>query len=138
MKESSLGTQNKASPSARGATLAILIRAAPILGLGILGVLIGYQLGGLIAGSLRVYLQIAFLALLFALIILDSEPGWNLVFFVGFGLAAGMVLLWSGAETKEIKSWALYLVLLITSLTGGASIRGAGGQEAKLLVIWRR
>lgn len=108
---------------------------APLLGLGVLVLIIGYQLGGLIAPPARVYLQIIFLALLFALIILDSEPGWNLVLYICFSVAAGMILLWSGAEVKTLKSWALFLILLITSLAGGAAIKGAYGQAARILTL---
>jgi hypothetical protein len=46
-----------------------------------------------------------------------------------------MILLWSGAEVMMIKSWALYLSLLVISLVGGALIRDYSGQVARLLIL---
>ena len=76
----------------------MLVRVTPFLGLGLLAAVLGYQLAGLIPVTARVYIQIAFLGLLFSLIILDKEPGWNVVLFICFGIAAGMMLFHSVSD----------------------------------------
>ena len=85
--------------------------------------------------STRVYGQVIFLVLLVALIILDTEPGWNIVLYLCFGTAAGMILLWSGAEIVMMNSWALYISLLAASLVGGALIKDHSGQVTRLLFL---
>ena len=133
MKEFYLETQNKISPNDKKDLLVMLIRVAPFLGLGLIGVIIGYQLADLVPAAARVYLQIVFLGLIFSMIILDKEPGWNLVLLICFGLTAGMMLIWSGGNLLQLKSWVVFLILFVISLAGGVLMKGAGGRVAGVL-----
>lgn len=135
MKEFSLGTQNKTYPNDRAALLVMLVRVAPILGLGLLALIIGYQLASLVPVAGRIYLQVVFLGLLFGMVILDTEPGWNMVLFISFGLVAGMVILWSGANMSQLRTWILFSFLFLISITGGAFLKSDTERAAGLLFI---
>ncbi len=102
----------------------MLVRVVPFLGMGLLAGMFGYNLAGLVPASGRVYLQIAFLTLLFSLLILDREPVWNIVLYICFGITAGMVLSWTGGGLFRLRSWVLFWGLLIISLIGGAYSKG--------------
>lgn len=133
MKESSLAEQNKVFPRDKEALLVTLIQVAPFLGLGMLASIFGYQLVQIIPQAAGIYIQVAFLVLLFAMIILDTEPGWNMVLFLAFGVAAGMILHRSGAEISQIKTWILFSILLLISLTGGLLLKRDAGRAAGIL-----
>jgi len=98
-----------------------------------LAAVLGYHLANLIPLAARIYLVLVFLGLLFGMIILDTEPGWNVVLFLGFALAAGVVINWSGAEITQIKTWILFSVLVIVSLVGGWFLKGKFGRAARVL-----
>jgi len=110
-----------------------LIRLTPFLGAGILAAILGYRLANLIPIAGRIYLILVFLGLLFGMIILDTEPGWNVVLFLGFALAAGIVINWSGAEITRIKTWIVFSGLLIISLVGGWYLKSKFGRAASVL-----
>ena len=113
----------------------MLIRIAPFMGLGLLAAILGYHLAELVPVAARIYLQIVFLGLIFSMIILDKEPGWNVVLFICFGISAGMVLFHSGSDLTHLKSWVLFVILLVISLVGGALIRGSGSRAAGVLFL---
>jgi hypothetical protein len=111
----------------------MLIRVTPFLGMGLLALIFGYQLAELVPVTARVYLQIVFLGLIFSMIILDKEPGWNLVLLICFGATAGMMLFWSGGNLLQLKSWAVLSISLMISLAGGIFMKGSGKRVAGLL-----
>ncbi len=113
--------------------LVILVQVVPFLVLGMLASALGYQLGNLIPPSAGIYIQVAFLALLLAMVILDTEPGWNIVLFLAFGVAAGMMLHRSSAEISQIKTWIMFSILLLISLTGGLFLKRDAGRAAGFL-----
>lgn len=133
MKEFYLGTQNKISRNDNKDLLVMLVRVAPFLGLGLMTAILGYQLADLVPVTARIYLQIVFLGLIISMINLDEEPGWNLVLLISFGIAAGMMLLWSGDGLLRLKSRIIFSVLFIISLIGGVFIQGSGGLAARIL-----
>lgn len=135
MKEFSLARQNKASPRDNEAFLVIGVQVAPFLGLGVLASVLGYQLVYLIPNNAGILFQFAFLALLFGMVLLDTEPGWNMVLFLTFGLAAGMMIHWSGAEISQVKIWVLFLILVLISITGGFYMKRETGPEAGILFL---
>ena len=135
MRGFSLGTQNKTFLSDNKDLLVMLVRVAPYLGLGLISGIFGYQLGGLIPATARIYIQIAFLGSLFVLIILDKEPGWNVVLFICFGIAAGMILFHSVSDLTRVWSWILFIMLLLVSLFGGSRVNGVQGRAAGILFI---
>jgi len=67
------------------------------------------------------------------MVILDTEPGWNVVLFLGFAVVAGMLLNWSGAEYSRWNSWTLFSILILISLVGGSLLNGRFGRSAKVL-----
>lgn len=133
MKEFYLGPQNKISRNDNDDLLVMLVRVAPFLGMGLLAAILGYQLAELVPVTARIYLQIVFLGLIFSMVILDEEPGWNLVLLICFGIAAGMMLLWSGDGLLRLKSRIIFSVLFIISLVGGVFMQGSGGRAARML-----
>ena len=132
-KEFYLGSQNKASPNGKPGLLVLLIRLIPLLGLGILAAILGYNLANMIPAAWRVYLGLVFLGLLLSMVILDTEPGWNIVLFLGFAAVAGMYLYWSGAEYSRWKPWILFSSLVLISLVGGSVLNERFGRAAKVL-----
>jgi ABC-type multidrug transport system permease subunit len=135
MRGSCLAKQNKVSPSDKEALLLLLIQAAPFLGLGLLATILGYQLVNTIPVAARTYIQVAFLAFLFAMVILDKEPGWNMALFLAFGMAAGMMLHWSSADLSQLKTWILFSTLLLFSITGGLFLKRETERAAGILFI---
>ena len=133
MKEFSLARQNKAFPRDIEAFLVKGVQVAPFLGLGILTSVLGYQLVSLIPNNAGIFFQVAFLALLFGMVILDTEPGWNIVLFLTFGLVSGMMIHWSGAEISQLRIWILFLILVLISITGGFYLKRETGPEAGIL-----
>lgn len=111
------------------------VQVAPFLGLGLLASFLGYQLVNIILPVAGNYIQIAFLALLFAMVILDTEPGWNLVMFLAFGVVAGMILNWSSSEISQLKTWILFSILLLISITGGLFLKRDSGRAARVLFL---
>lgn len=111
------------------------VQIAPILGLGVLASIFGYQLVFLIPNEARIFFQVAFLALLIGMVILDTEPGWNMVLFLTFGLVAGMMIHWSGAEISQLRSWVLFSILLLISIAGGFLIVKDTGSAAGILFL---
>lgn len=104
----------------------MLLMIAPYLGLGLLAAILGSYLAEFVLVAARAYLQFVFLGLFFSMIILDKEPGWNLVILICFGITAGMMLFWSGGNFLQLKSWVVFSILFIISLTGGYFMNGAG------------
>jgi len=98
----------------------LLIRVAPILGLGTAAAILGYHLASFIPVVDGIYLVLLFLGLFLSMIILNTEPGWNMVFFLGFALAAGTLLYWFGANIKQSYTWILLIILLVISFFGGS------------------
>ena len=97
------------------------------MGAGLIAALIGYNSSGLIPFSGRIYLFAIFLVLLLCLIILDTEPGWNLVLFLAVALCAGILLAWSGAVMDQLATWITFgLLLIMIVLAGGLLRRGVG------------
>jgi len=66
---------------------------------------------------------------------MDAEPGWNMVFFLAFSLAAGMILRWSGADLTRLRTWIYFISLFLCSLIGGILIKRDTGQAAGVLFI---
>jgi hypothetical protein len=120
MKEDYLALPDKASPSDKLGFYVLILRLAPYLGLGVLGVVIGYNFANLIPLPGGMFLFVIFIAFLVGMTILDAEPGWNLVLFLGFSLVGGTVLYWSPLTVIQNKTWVLFLVLILVSLLGGA------------------
>jgi len=135
MKEPYLAKQNKVFHRDKEALLVLLIQVAPFLGLGLLASILGYNLVNMIPPAARTYIQVAFLALLFAMVILDTEPGWNMVLFLAFGVTAGMMLHWSSADISQLKTWILFSALLLISITGGLFLKKETGPAARILFI---
>ena len=135
MKEPYLAKQNKVFHRDKEALLVLLIQVAPFLGLGLLASILGYHLVNMIPPAARTYIQVAFLALLFAMVILDTEPGWNMVLFLAFGVTAGMMLHWSSADISQLKTWILFSALLLISITGGLFLKKETGPAAGILFI---
>ena len=94
----------------------LLIRVVPILGLGTAAAILGYHLASFIPVVGGIYLVLLFLGLFLSMTILNTEPGWNMVFFLGFALAAGTLLYWFGANIKQSYTW----ILLVISFIGGS------------------
>lgn len=97
----------------------MLIRLSPLLGLGIGAVILGYHLADWIPGIGSFYQLIIILGLFLGMIILGSEPGWNVTLYLGFALAGGVLLFWSGALVNQLKTCILFSGLLLISLAGG-------------------
>ena len=57
------------------------------------------------------------------MIILDTEPGWNLVLYLAVAFCAGILLVWSGAKIGQITTWITFLGLLLLILVLGALTR---------------
>ena len=53
------------------------------------------------------------------MIILDTEPGWNLVLYLVVAFCAGILLAWSGAKIGQITTWITFLGLLLLILVLG-------------------
>ena len=100
--------------------LVMLIRVAPLLGAGVLAAFLGYHLTDRVLAISEIYQWLILLGLFIGLIILDKEPGWNVVLYLGFALVAGALFCRSGALTGQVKSWVLFSALFLISLTGGA------------------
>lgn len=130
-----MANQNKVFPRNKEALLVLLIQAAPFLGLGLLATILGYQLVNTIPLAARTYIQVAFLAFLFAMVILDTEPGWNMALFLAFGMAAGMMLHWSSADLSQLRTWILFSTWLLISITGGIFLKRETELEAGILFI---
>ena len=113
----------------------MLVRVAPILGLGLVATIVGYQLSIFLPFTAKIYLQGAFLVLLISMVIMDTEPGWNVVLFLGFGLVAGINLRWSGADLTRLRTWIFFLSLFLCSLTGGALLKRDTGRAAGILFL---
>ncbi len=111
----------------------MLVRVAPIMGLGLLALILGYQLARLVPVAGRIYLQAVFLGLLFGMVILDTEPGWNMVLFLGFSVAAGIMLHWSEAKISQPRIWILFSLLVLISITGGVFLKRDPEWAARLL-----
>ncbi|MCK4490278.1 MAG: hypothetical protein KAU23_08470 [Anaerolineales bacterium] len=111
----------------------MLIRLTPLLGLGVAAVILGYRLADWIPGIGSFYQLVIFLGLLLGMIILGTEPGWNVTLYLGFALAAGVLLFWSGALVNQLKTWILFSVLFLISLAGGAFSSRITGRAAALL-----
>jgi len=111
----------------------VLIRLTPLLGLGVAAVILGYRLADWIPGIGNFYQLVIFLGLLSGMIILGTEPGWNVMLYLGFALAGGALLFWSGALVGQLKTWILFSVLILISLAGGAFSRGSKGRAAAVL-----
>jgi hypothetical protein len=111
----------------------LLIRLAPLLGLGICAAVIGFNLADLIPPGGRIYLVIVLLALLLSLVILDTEPGWNLILFLSFAGAAGALLFWSGAAFTRWNTWVLFLSLIVISILGGTFLGARFGRAGRFL-----
>ena len=111
----------------------MLIRLAPLLGLGIGAVILGYHLADWIPGIGSFYQLIIILGLFLGMIILGTEPGWNVTLYLGFALAGGVLLFWSGALVNQLKTWILFSVLFLISLAGGAFSSRSTGRAAAVL-----
>lgn len=98
----------------------MLIRVAPILGSGTAAAILGYQLANFIPVIGGIYPVLLFLGLFLSMIILDTEPVWNMVLFLGFALAAGTLLYWSEANINRSNTWILCIILLLISFIGGS------------------
>ena len=135
MKEFSLAEQNRAYLRDIAALLVMLVQVVPYLGLGMLASIFGYQLVHIIPPGAGIYIQVTFLVLLFAMVILDTEPGWNMVLFLAFGMAAGMMLYWLNVDLSQLKTWIFFWVLLLISLTGGYFLKRETGSAAGILFM---
>ena len=114
----------------------MLIRLIPLLGLGIGAVILGYHLADWIPEIGSFYQLVIILGLLLGMIILGTEPGWNVTLYLGFALAGGVLLFWSAALVNQLKTWILFSVLFLISLAGGAfSSRSTGRAVAVLFPI---
>jgi len=113
--------QNKAFPNDNRHLLTTLLRTVPLLGGGAAALVIGYRLAALIPPELRIYLMILFLGCLIGIIILEKEPGWNVVLFLAFTVSAGLPLYWSGVTLSLPKAWILFVILVLISLAGSIS-----------------
>lgn len=133
MKESCLETQNRAFPSDNPSLLVVLIRLIPLLGMGVAAVILGYRLANWIPEIGWIFQLIILMGLLLGMIILDTEPGWNVTLYLGFALAGGMLLFWSGAFVSQLKTWILFSVLFLISLAGGAFSRGSTGRATAVM-----
>ncbi len=111
----------------------MLIRLIPLLGLGIGAVILGYRLADWIPGIGSFYQLVIILGLLLGMIILGTEPGWNVTLYLGFALAGGVLLFWSGALVTQLKTWILFSVLFLISLAGGAFSRGSTGRATAVM-----
>ncbi len=111
----------------------MLIRLIPLLGLGMGAVILGYRLANWIPGIGSFYQLGIILGLLLGMIILGTEPGWNVALYLGFALAGGVLLFWSGALVNQLKTWILFSVLFLISLAGGAFSRGITGRAVAVL-----
>jgi len=103
------------------------------MGLGIGAVILGYRLADWIPGIGSFYQLVIILGLLLGMIILGNEPGWNVILYLGFALAGGVLLFWSGALVNQLKTWILFSVLFLISLAGGTFSRGSTGRAAAVL-----
>jgi len=101
--------------------------------LGIGAVIFGYRLADWIPGIGSLYQIIILLGLFLGMIILGTEPGWNVTLYLGFALAGGVLLFWSGALVNQLKTWILFSVLLLISLAGGAFSSRSTGRAAAVL-----
>jgi len=81
----------------------------------------------------RGYLLLVFFGLLLSMIILDTEPGWNLVIFLGFALVAGMLLYRSEVLVPQFKSWMIFSILCLISIAGAAYSRSRIRRAAGIL-----
>ncbi|MCJ7717024.1 MAG: hypothetical protein MUO54_10975 [Anaerolineales bacterium] len=126
-------TQNRAFPNDRSGILAMLVRVVPLLGLGTIFTIVGYRLASIFQMTNSIYILFVFLVLLVSMMILDKEPGWNVVLFLGFALAAGVILLWSSAEITQPKTWILFSILVLVSLAGGLFLSKRIGLAATVL-----
>jgi len=111
------------------------IQVVPFLGLGMLASIFGYQLIYLIPNDTGIFLQVAFLALLFGMVILDTEPGWNMILFLAFGLAAGMMIRRSGADISQLRTWVLFSIVMLISITGGFFSKRDTGPAVGILFL---
>ncbi len=132
-KEFYLEQQNRAFPSGKPELLVLLIRLAPFLGLGIIAAVLGYNLADLIPVAGRIYLVAVLLGVLMSMVILDTEPGWNVVQFLCFAVAAGMLVHWSGAETTRFSSLILFSVLILITIAGGTFLGSRFGRVVRFL-----
>ena len=87
------------------------MRLLPSLGSAAVGAVLGYQFLFLVPRQARTYLLISTLILFLSLIILDREPGWNIVLLLGFSITAGSLLNLCGVDPSSWLTWLLFLVL---------------------------
>jgi hypothetical protein len=118
-----LEPHDRASPRGKSGLGVFLIRIAPLLGLGVIAALLGYKLAIFIPATGRIYLFVGFLVLLMSMMILDTEPGWNVGFFLVFAMTAGALLYWSGSGTRQVYTWFLFIFLVLISLIGALYLR---------------
>lgn len=89
----------------------------PILGSAAAGTALGYQVLSLIPAQARDFLLAPFLVLFLILIVLEREPGWNLVLLLVFSISAGSLLNWSNVDVTSWLTWFLFLFLCTGGLT---------------------
>ena len=111
------------------------VQVAPFLGMGVLVLILGYQLVNLIRFDAGIFFQVVFLALLFGMVILDTEPGWNMILFLAFGLAAGMMIRRSGADISQLRTWVLFSIVVLISISGGFFLNRGTGLAAGILYL---
>ncbi len=99
------------------------MRLLPSLGSAAVGTVLGYQFLSLIPLQASTFLLISTLILFLSLIILDREPGWNLVLLLGFSINAGSLLNWSGLDPSSWLTWLLFLVLCGAALVMATRLR---------------
>ena len=113
-----------------------MIETAPYLGTGIVAAILGYQFAEVVPEVARVYLQISFLGLMFSMIILDKEPGWNLVLLICFGIGAGMTIAWSDSKLLRENSWIVIFILVAISFVGGALMKNAEKRRGVIFSVF--
>ncbi len=104
-----------------------------MVGAGIIAGVVGYNLAENFPINGRLYLQIFFLALIVSMMILDTEPGWNIVLSLGFAVTAGALLSWSSVDIIQIKTWILFISLVLISIIGGEYLSKGIGRAAGIL-----
>ena len=99
------------------------MRLLPSLGSAAIGAVLGYQVLFWIPIQARTYLLISTLILFLSLIILDREPGWNLLLLLGFSINAGSLLNLCGVDPSGWAIWLLILVLCGAALVMATRLR---------------
>ncbi len=111
----------------------MLVQVAPLLGLGTLASILGYQHVYLIPDDSGTFFQAAFLALLFGMIVLATEPVWNMVLYLTFGLAAGMMINRLGVDISQFRTWVLFSIVVFILIAGGFFFKKGIGSLAGIL-----